>query len=117
MDIDKFIGQTIYILHIGILFFLILMIYITNNKKILFIILFIFIIVFISWIIFNTCIIIPLENFFNKNENEEYNFIYILSFFNIKENIQKNIIMINQLFLIFICMIKIYNIHKINEII
>ena len=117
MDINSVIGNIIYLLHIGISLFLIILIYVTNNKKNLFIILIIFIIVLVTWILFNTCIIQPIEYFFQKNQKEEYNYIFFLSYFNVKDNMQKKIIIISNLFLIYICMIKIYIEHiKINKI-
>ena len=114
MDIDKIIGKIIYLLHICILLFLIILILISNNKRILFFVLFIFIIVYISWILFNTCIIKSIEYIFLKNKEKKYNYLYFLLYFNIKDDKQKKIIMICQLFFIFICMIKIYNKYKIE---
>ena len=114
MDIDKIIGKIIYLLHIGISLFLIILITISNNKQILFFILVIFIIVLISWILFNSCIIQSIEYFFQKIEKKEYNYVYFLQYFNIKDDTQKKIIMISQLFLICICMIKIYIKHKLK---
>ena len=106
MDVKELISNLIHIIHFGIGYLLLIIIYFIKDKKILYLLLIFYITLLILWIIFYECILTPIENFFQYSE--ERNFIFFLKYFNVNNKTQKNIAISIFIIMIFIIMTKIY---------
>ena len=106
MDVKELISNLIHIIHFGIGYILLIIIYFIKDKKILYLLLIFYITLLILWIIFYECILTPIENFFQNSE--ERNFIFFLKYFNVNNKTQKNIAISIFIIMIFIIMTKIY---------
>ena len=106
MDIKKILGNLIHIIHFGIGYLLLIIIYFIKDRKILYLLLLFYIILLILWIMFYECILTPIEHFFNKIEEKD--FIFFLKYFNVNNKNQRNIAITIFVIMTFIIMTKIY---------
>ena len=74
MDIKKILGNLIHIIHFGIGYLLLIIIYFIRDKKILYSLLLFYIILLILWVMFYECILTPIENFFNNIDQKDFIF-------------------------------------------
>jgi hypothetical protein len=109
MNVKELLSNLIHIIHFGIGYLLLIIIYFIKDKKILYLLLLLYITLLILWIIFYECILTPIEQFLQNSE--ERNFIFFLKYFNVNNKIQRNIAISIFITMTFIIMIKIYILH------